>query len=86
MRATVSVAAQQHLPPQAAARSGRGVLIAEVSRRPGSTSRDVAALAQRCLAAGADAIAVKTDIDEGLRDLWVVSQSVPRDVPVLRRC
>ena len=71
---------------QEAAHTGSGVIIAEISRPVNGTSRDVAALAQRCLAAGADAVAVKTDLPDGLRDLWVVAQSVPQHVPVLRRC
>ena len=67
---------------------GSCVLVLEACRSSSVTSpQQLGALAARLVAAGADAVAVRTDSDDtahGLADLFEVCRSVP-EVPVLRR-
>lgn len=67
---------------------GRAVLVFEVARPTLETSSaELAQLAKAYVAAGADALAVRTDSEHtpsGLRDLFSVQQAVPR-VPVVAR-
>lgn len=67
---------------------GRAAIVVEISRpSPSSTPAQLAALARRAVSAGADAIVVRVDSEdtpEGSKDLWAVTQAVPK-VPVLAR-
>ncbi|GBF99220.1 indole-3-glycerol-phosphate synthase [Raphidocelis subcapitata] len=66
---------------------GRAALVVEIARpSPSATPTQLAALAKRAVAAGADALVVRIDTEdtpEGSKDLWAVTQAVR--VPVLAR-
>ncbi|KAI8464154.1 MAG: hypothetical protein J3K34DRAFT_441386 [Monoraphidium minutum] len=66
---------------------GRAAIIVEIARpSPSATPAQLATLAKRAVAAGADALVVRIDTEdtpEGTKDLWAVTQAVK--VPVLAR-